>query len=211
MSLAVVIIASEKRRETTFIRCLESVIAQQPDEIVVVADFPVGAKGVRSLVVPPMTRTTVDALVKRDVGWIATQSDSICYLCDDHRLDENFVQAFKEYEKADWGVLVPSRLCYHNGTPVQLNVGQKEGYAGGHCAIYRRVCGFLQPWSATSHHPNWDVIHTMQLKKLGVLVGYASLGLAVEDLVSEDKPWEMTADQQARHDAWHASIQWKTL
>lgn len=209
MSIAVVIIASEKRRETIFPSVLESVREQEPDEIVVAADFPCEAQGVRSLLVPAMVKTTVDALVKRDVGWIATISNHICYLCDDHRIAPGFVDTFRRrYDERDgWDILVPSRFCERSGVRYLLEVGQKQHYAGGHCAIYKRWCGYAQPWSATFHHPNWDVLHSLQLRDKGARLLYATNDLAVEDLEPEAQPWQMTAEQQQRHDAWHQSIE----
>jgi hypothetical protein len=191
MSLAVVIIASEKRRETTFPQCLESVREQEPAEIVVVADFKVEAKGVKGYRVAPITRTTVDALIKRDVGWAVTAAHNVCFLCDDHALTGTFVKTFKkEYARKDWDMLAPSRFCMVNAdTAVQLNVGKDQQYIGGHCGIYRRDCAAMLPWSATEHHPNWDVIHTHQLAQLGARLMYAGNDLAILDLIPEDRPW----------------------
>lgn len=206
MTLAVVIIASEKRRETTFPRVLESVLREQPNEIVVVADFPVTATGVRSFVVPPMTRTTVDALVKRDVGALATSSEHICYLSDDHALDCGFMDAFRRWSTVP-DILVPQRFCLNGVSRTWLPVGQREGYAAGHCAIYNRDFIIKLPWSASYHHPNWDVLHTMHLVKLGARISYGGQDLLVEDLEPEASPWQMSRQQREAHDAWHQSIQ----
>ena len=191
MSLAVCVIASEKRRETTFPLVLDSVRAQSPDEIVVVADFPVEAKGVRSLMVPAMTRTTCDALVKRDVGWLATTTHAVCFLCDDHAIAPGFIDAYWRHyaPREDWDACAPTRYCLRDGERVWLNMGRDEGYIGGHAGIYRRICSVMQPWAATYHHPNWDVLHTRQLVQLGARVLYASESLAIQDLIPEDRPW----------------------
>ena len=208
MSLAVCVIASEKRRESTFPAVLDSVRAQSPDEIVVVADFPCEAKGVRSLMVPPMTRTTCDALVKRDVGWMATSSQHILYLTDDHALDPNFVERYLDRYafRPDWDILVPARYTHRDMERVWLNVGRDHSYCGGHAGLFRRVLGCVLPWAATLHHPNWDVIHTKQLVAAGAKLVYAENDLAVVDLEPEAQPWFQTADQLARHDAWHRAL-----
>jgi hypothetical protein len=170
MSFAVVVIGAEKRRESTFPRVLDSIRnqTQPPEEIVVVADFPVQAKGVRSLVVAPMTRTTVDALVKRDV--------------------------------------VPARYCERDLERVWLNVGRDYSYCAGHAGLFRRVLSHALPWSATYHHPNWDVLHSHQLVAMGAKLMYAENDLAVQDLEPEAQPWFQTEDQAARTEAFHRSI-----
>jgi glycosyltransferase involved in cell wall biosynthesis len=210
MSLAVVVIASEKRRESTFPRVLDSIRNQTrpPEEIVVVADFPVQAKGVRSLVVAPMTRTTVDALVKRDVGWLATTSESVLFLCDDHALDPNFVARYLDRWAHDplWHILVPARYCERDLERVWLNVGRDYSYCAGHAGLFRRVLSHALPWSATYHHPNWDVLHSHQLVAMGAKLMYAENDLAVQDLEPEAQPWFQTEDQAARTEAFHRSI-----
>lgn len=190
MSLAVVVIASEKRRETTFRSVLESVLRQAPDEIVVVADFPCEAKGVRSLVVPAMLRNTIDALVKRDVGYMATTADHICYLCDDHELAPDFVRCYMERyaNRPDWDLLVPSRYTVREGARIWLNVGRDLGYAGGHCSIESRVLGYALPWAATLHDRLWDLIRSHQLVQLGARLMYADTDLSVVD-IEGGTPW----------------------
>jgi hypothetical protein len=210
MSLAVVVIAHERRRETTFPRVLESVLREQPNEIVVVGDFPVEATGVRSFIVPPITRTTIDALVKRDVGHLVTHSEHICYLSDDHALAEGFMDAYRLWSTVP-DILVPSRFCWQpvpwpSKMKTWLEVGKREGYAAGHCAIYKRWCGHALPWAASYHHPNWDVLHTRHLEKLGAHMAFADHDLAIEDLEPEARPWEMTEQQRMLHNRWHQSI-----
>ena len=189
MSLAVVVIASEKRRDLVP-RILGGIRDQEPDELLIVADFPVEAKGVRSLVVEPMLRNTVDALVKRDVGWAATESKAVCFLCDDHMLDPEFIATYREkYHNRGWGILAPQRYTDRHGERCWLNIGQRESYVGGHCVIMTRETGRLLPWSATHHHPNWDVIHTHRLLYLGAKLCYADRDLAVEDIEPGAEPW----------------------
>jgi hypothetical protein len=158
---------------------------------VVVADFPVQAKGVRSLVVAPMTRTTVDALVKRDVGWLATTADAVLFLTDDHALDPDFVKCYMDRwaVRPDWHICAPSRYTVRNMERIWLNVGRDLGYVGGHAGIFRRVLSHALPWAATHHHPNWDLIHTHQLVALGAKLMYAENDLAVVDIEPGATPW----------------------
>lgn len=192
--LAVVIIASERRRTTTFLRCLESALAAEPAELVVVAPFPVEAKDVRSYVVPDITRTTIDALVKRDVGTCATTSPNICYLCDDHALSPDFGKVFEEvYAEQNWSAIVPARYCYQPGAEEKtwLSVGQDRGYIGGHCGIFRRYWVTRElPWAAGPHNRNWDFFHSQELKKRGARIAYAFQDLAVCDLEPDARPWD---------------------
>jgi hypothetical protein len=215
MSLAVVVIGSDKRRESTFPRVLDSIRNQTvpPEEIVVVADFPVQAKGVRSLTVAPMTRTTIDALVKRDVGWLATTADAVLFLTDDHALDPDFVARYMDRWAHDplWHILVPARYCERDLERVWLNVGRDYSYCAGHAGIFRRVLSQALPWSATYHHPNWDVLHSHQLVAMGAKLMYADNDLAVQDLEPEAKPWFQTEDQAARTEAFHRSIAGRAL
>ena len=85
MKVACIIIASEKRAALVRDHVLPSAVAQPFDEIVVVADYTdTSPLGVRWLVVEPLLHNTIDALVKRDVGTLATTADWLCYLSDDH-------------------------------------------------------------------------------------------------------------------------------
>jgi hypothetical protein len=191
--LAVVIIASEKRRTSTFPTVLESVRAAEPDEIAVVADFPCEAKGVRSYMMAPMLFNTIDALVKRDIGTLVTQSPNVCYLCDDHILRPDFVTVFRDrYRDRDWSALAPARYCIKPGedTPTWLNVGQDLGYIGGHCGIYRRYwVTQVLPWSAGPHNLNWDLHYNHALRQRGMTITYAHQDLAVMDIEPGARPW----------------------
>lgn len=189
--LAFVVIASERRRTSTFPQVLTSVLAQEYGEVVVIADFPVEAKGVRSYVVPAITRTTIDALMKRDVGTVTTTAPNICYLCDDHQLAPDFADAFlNTYIERDWSVLVPSRFAMRDGEKTWLNVGRDKRYAGGHCAIYRRYWVTREvPWLTAPHNLNWDLYHSHEITKRGTTITYADQDLVVEDLDLEAVPW----------------------
>jgi hypothetical protein len=185
MSLAVVVIASEKRMNTTFPAVMQSVLAEQPDEIVCVADF-YNPGPWKHIQIPVYTRTTLDALIKRDVGFVATQSDSIMYLSDDHVLTPGFVQAFRDHEQ-EWDILVPARWCMKYEDKVGLNMGQATNYCAGHGGIYRRRCGHTLPWTATIPHPNWDVIHSHHLIANGLTMKYSDT-LFIQD-IEGGTPW----------------------
>ena len=89
-------IASAKRRQLLDELVLPSVVAQSFDECVVVGDFHSGA-GWRHLPFRPLTGSTIDALFKRDVGTVATSSDWLFYLCDDHRVHPDFSQDLLQF------------------------------------------------------------------------------------------------------------------
>src|SRR5205823_297714 len=84
MSVAAVIIAHAARAALVKERVLPSVLRVLP-EVYVVGDFEPGA-GYTYLPVPAITHTTIDALIKRDVGALATTSKWVLYLSDDHAL-----------------------------------------------------------------------------------------------------------------------------
>lgn len=190
MSLAVVVIASEKRKDLLSI-ILDSIFPQQPEELVVVGDFAATAVGNwRYFKVEPITRTTIDALVKRDVGWAATESDAVLFLSDDHRVPPDFLAVYRDrYEDCEWDMLCPSRYTKRGDVAIPLNMGRDQGYIGGHAGIYRRRCAQLLPWSAGPHHLNWDVLHTRALVAKGASLQYADPDLAVEDIEPGATPW----------------------
>ena len=160
------------------------------DELLVIADG-IEDAGFPFLNVAPITRTTIDALIKRDAGWAATTSDAVLFLSDDHRLAPGFIAAYRDrYERRDdWDILCPSRYTVRGQSIIPLNVGQAEGYVGGHAGIYRRRCAQLLPWTAGPHHLNWDLLHTHELIRKGARLVYADTDLAVEDIEPNAEPW----------------------
>jgi hypothetical protein len=190
MTLAVVVIASEKRMNTTFPVVMQSVLEEEPDEIVSVADFHCAGLW-RHIMIPAFTKTTIDALIKRDVGTVATGSRCVMYLSDDHRPVPGFVETFRqEYEPSrDWDVLAPARVAVRDGQAVKLNMGEGTQYVAGHAGIYRREILQVLPWTATIPHPNWDVIHTHHLIANGARLAYADTDLSVEDIEPGATPW----------------------
>lgn len=189
MSLACVVIASEKRMNTTFLNVMASVLTEPFDEVVVVADFHCAGTW-RHLMVPAITKTTIDALIKRDVGWVATHSENVLFLSDDHRVQPGFVAAFREHyeHKFFWGLLAPSRFVIKDGARIALNVGEREKYVAGHGGIYRRASGRILPWTAIAHHRNWDMTHSHYLIANGAIPLYAGDDLAIED-IEGGQPW----------------------
>jgi hypothetical protein len=162
-------------------------VDEQPDEIVCVADFHCAGPW-RHIMIPAFTKTTIDALIKRDVGFVATQSDTVMYLSDDHVLCKGFVQTFRDREDHDWDVLAPARWVRRGeGDWVKLNVGQATNYCAGHGGLYRRRCGHVLPWTACIPHPNWDVIHSHHLIAQGLTMKYAD-DLFIED-IEGGTPW----------------------
>lgn len=157
-TIACIIIASEHRRRFVPM-VLGSVLSQNFDEVVVVGDWHMDTKDLptahRYLCVAPLTRTTNDALVKRDVGALATTADILVYLCDDHILGPHFAAELREVVNEAWGVIVPNRFD-RNGR--RLNMGERDGYCGGHAGVFRRRVIQTRPWSTMPHHRNWDVL-----------------------------------------------------
>jgi hypothetical protein len=189
--LAVIIIAGPHRVGTCLPEVVRSVQEQEPDEILVVGDrLKVYGDTVRALNVEPLTRTTIDALVKRDVGTVATRSWNLCFLADDHRIGPNFVKHFRErYADREWDLLAPQRFTVRGQQIFNLNVGKDLHYIGGHCGIYRRSILRQVPWSSSRHHPNWDVWHSHDLVKAGGKLVYSDIDLAIEDIEPGAKPW----------------------
>lgn len=147
MSIACVIIASEKRRDLVRELVLPSAI-QNVAEVYVVGDFEPG-RGYSYLPVPPITGTTIDALIKRDAGTLATNADFIFYLSDDHIIE----RAGEEPTGTTIGV--PERRC---GDHWGLNMGLQDGYCGGHAGLFPRELVQRRPWSTMPHHRLWDML-----------------------------------------------------
>jgi len=162
-SVACIIIASAHRREQVMRDIVPGVWAQDFDDVVLVGDWPAerhAAIAYRYFCVEPLRHDTIDALVKRDVGTLATTADILVYLCDDHRLRLGFRRAIADVAREPWDVIVPNRFTRaREGAPlVSLNNGERDGYCGGHGGVYRRDVITRKPWSAHAHHRNWDAI-----------------------------------------------------
>lgn len=161
-TVACIVVASQHRRQLLDEKVVPSVVSQGFEECVVVGDYHSG-EGFRHLPVKPLFGNTCDALVKRDVGTLATSSEWLVFLCDDHALAPDFLRwlrfsFFRGLTETTIGV--PSRFCVRDGETIPLNMGipgyPGGDYCGGHAGVYHRSCiqdfpHCLGPW-----HPNWD-------------------------------------------------------
>lgn len=196
MTLACVIIAHDKRRDQVYGPVLNSVLDQQPhfDEVVVVANW-AHARSVgdvaRFLCVAPLTNTTTDALVKRDVGTLATSAPNIVYLCDDHALAPNFTRDLMDVLAEPWDVLVPNRYTLVGTDTVPLNMGEAERYCGGHAGVFRRTLIERCPWSAGPHDRLWDkhMSWKQQTDLHARFLWKPRAGIAIRDLEPQNSPW----------------------
>lgn len=178
-------------------KIMPAVLPQGFDEVVWVGDGEPG-DGYRFLHVPDLSKTTNDALVKRDVGTLATKSDVLLYLCDDHRPAPDFLEVFRRHTATmdDWDILGPGRFTtVDGGVRVPLNMGWNDPrdpaypYLGGHGGVFRRSVVTHCPWTARPHDRLWDVIITKQQMAEGFrLVGVPDL--LIEDLEPEAAPWK---------------------
>ena len=107
-TVACVIIAGPNRAKLIEDQVLPSVLAHPFHEVVVIGLYKDGP-GYRYLHFPEITGTTVDALMKRDTAAVATESDILVYLCDDHRLSPAFWSDLETYLPEPWDLLAPSR------------------------------------------------------------------------------------------------------
>lgn len=191
--IACIIIATERRRAQTWSRVVMSAVDQGFDDIVVVGDWAATSPlpdSVRYFCVEPLTRSTTDALVKRDVGTLATDADVLVYLCDDHKLHVGFIKALRAVLDEPWDVIVPNRFTFHNGTRITLNNGERERYCSGHAGVFRRYVVEAKPWSTYAHHRNWDaLISAEQLKQGARFVWSPRDALSIIDLEPENLPW----------------------
>lgn len=196
MTIACIVIATLKRRELLDDLILPSVVAQGFDECVVVGDFHSG-DGWRHLPFRPLTGSTIDALFKRDVGTVATSSDWILYLCDDHRLHPDFskdlAHFMQEHPLGPKDVIVPARFCQRNGEQIGLNMGWPgylgRAYCGGHGGIFHRECVRDVPWSLAPWDPQWDYLHSRILIERGYTFHYQSGSCLIEDVEPNSEPW----------------------
>lgn len=189
--IAAVIIAGGKREELIDEKILPSL--EGFDEIVVVGVHRTVPRPVRYLHVADLTKTTTDALVKRDVGTLAVRSDVVLYLSDDHAALPNFAVELRA-ALADgimpWDVLVPARWVDHpEHGRIQIPNGEAERYCAGHGGVFRRRVVMDRPWAAQKHHRNWDVIASHDQLRAGFkFVAYPRLGIL--DLEPQALPWQ---------------------
>lgn len=191
--VACAILAGPNRHDLIAEKVLPSVVGQPFTEILVVGDYHDG-DGYRYLHVPPVTGTTIDALIKRDTAAVATEAETLVYLCDDHRLSPVFWDDLQMYLPEPWDLLAPSRYTVREGNTIPLNMGRREGYIGGHGIVARRSALRILPWMAGLHRGDmariYDVTHTHDAVQRGVRVSYADDGvLGIEDIEPGAMPW----------------------
>lgn len=190
MSVACAIISTERRWVLVNDLILPSVLGQGFDEVVVVGDGESG-DGYRHLMVPAVTNTTIDALMKRDTATAATDSDVLVYLCDDHRLHPMFLVTLQSKYLHDetWDALAPQRFCLRDGQLCYLNMGQGEQYVGGHAVVCRRNLIREVPWMTAPHIAFWDKAQSYRWRGHGATIRYADNDLLIEDVERGATPW----------------------
>lgn len=153
---------------------------------------------------PPMTGTTLDALLKRDIGtWLANELVgrhwATVFLADDHALLPGFGARLKQrvaekpqYGSPDqaWHVLIPSRYADHpEQGRIEIPNGQAEGYCAGHCGVWRDWVTWDRPFSTYPRHPNWDLLGSIEEQQRGIKFVHDP-ELKVLDLEPEHEPWK---------------------
>ena len=183
MKIACVLIVTANRVAKVRDIVLPSVLKAAFDEVLWVGDGFEG-DGYRFLAVPKITGTTVDALVKRDTGTLATDASHIFYLCDDHALTHF------DRDAAEADIYIPQRWCWRDGQRQTLNSGAESGYCGGHAGLFSRDIIMRQPWSTMPHHPNWDLLaSSVQASMYPPPLIRTGDMIVVEDLEPEREPW----------------------
>lgn len=192
-TIACVVIADGRRKELLDTKVLPSLVSQGFDEVVVVGDHHSG-EGYRHLPVRGIFNNTLDALIKRDVGMVATDCEWVLFLCDDHALAPEFVRYLRLQQATDrrfdgtTAIGVPQRFTMYEGSRIELPMGLPD-YCGGHAGVFHRSCiqdfpHCLGPW-----HPNWDAIRS----QVHVQRGYRLVSLPdcfIQDLEPEAHPWQ---------------------
>lgn len=192
MTVACIVVVSAKRAALVEAQVLPSVLDAQFDEVVVVGDFTPG-RGYRYCPVPPLTKTTTDALVKRDVGTLATTADWLFYLCDDHAL--RFAPDWRAaVERTTLDVGVPQRYSMNGPQRIACNMGldfndPNRLYCGGHAGLFRRALVQAMPWTTMPHDRLWDLLASRAQMANGYRFGLIP-ELLIEDLEPEAKPWQ---------------------
>lgn len=191
MTIACVVIAGGTRAHLLDGRILPDLLRLGVfEEIVVVGEHHDG-EGYRYLPVPALTRTTVDALIKRDVGTLATTADLLCYLSDDHTIREFDRSALGGHEDLNaWGCLVPSRVSVHPKRGlVLIPNGADDGYCAGHAGLFTRAMIQAMPWTTMPHDRLWDVWASQRQQAAGYRF-ISSSAVVIEDLEPQARPWE---------------------
>ena len=176
---------------------LPSVLAQEFDECVVIGDYHSG-DGYRHLPFRPLTGSTIDALFKRDVGAVATSSDRLFYLCDDHAVHPDFSNDLTQFlsEHPDLGpkdVIVPARFCERDGEKIGLNMGWPgylgHAYVGGHGGIFPRALIREVPWSVAPWDVQWDYHWSRMALDHGAVFHFQGASCYIQDVEPNSEPW----------------------
>ena len=187
--IAAVIIAGGKRSALIDEQILPSLVGF--DETLVVGEHHTG-DGYRYLHVPDLTKSTNDALVKRDVGTLATTADILLYLSDDHAVREGFARELRTLIAdaiAVWDVLVPSRWVEHPEQGlIRIPNGENEWYCAGHGGVFRRRVIQARPWTAQQHSRNWDLTSSHDHLRAG-FVYLPAPQLQIQDMEPFNTPW----------------------
>ena len=192
MSIACVLIVHEPRVGLVRDKVLPSVLDRGFSEILWVGDG-IPGEGYRFLPVPKVTGTTIDALMKRDVGTLATTADWVFYLADDHRWACHWPNILDRLPFTDHDIIVPGRWCDAGEQPVSLNMGMDGSdpnfpYCAGHGGFFRRTLIQQRPWLTMPHHPNWDLLATRIQMHIGARL-IAENQPMIQELIPEQKPW----------------------
>lgn len=185
MTIACILIAGGKRADLLDNMILPRVEAQLFAEILVVGEHHPGP-GYRYLHVPALSRTTNDALVKRDVGTLASKSEWLFYVSDDHipHLRNPYLDV-----PSDIDVVVPSRFTIRDQVVWVLNNGEADHYCGGHGGVFRRTLIQRLPWSAGPHHREWDLLMSRCQQELGAKFLHGNSCVQLEDVEPGATPW----------------------
>lgn len=181
--VACIVIAGGQRTKLLDTIILPPITAMGFDEVVVVGTHHPG-DGYRYLHVPAVLGTTTDALIKRETGAVATSSDVLVYLSDDHALDPMFLPELRAHlaHGRQWDAAAPARFTYKDGEPIPLNMGVKEGYIAGHGIVIFRDALASLPWMAGGHSRIWDVTHSQGLHNAGNRMAVFEGGVAIWDV-----------------------------
>jgi hypothetical protein len=187
MPLACVVVAGQGTRADLIDNAILPSLAGF-DEVVVVGTHHEGP-GYRYLYIPDLTKTTNDALVKRDVGALAVRADTILFLSDDHAVEHGFAAGVRELHDQPWDVIVPSRWVIHpEHGRIRIPNGEENQYCSGHGGVFKRRVLMARPWSAQQHHRNWDLIASREQQGLGFrFLSWPEIG--IRDLEPEREPW----------------------
>lgn len=191
MTVACIIIGHEPRVASIREVIIPSVLAGGFDEVLWIGDGTPG-DGYQFLPVPRVTGTTLDALMKRDAGTLATTAEFLFYLADDHAWSSTPEQ-LRALPFADHDIIVPGRWCEVGGQRIVLNMGMSGEdpnfpYCAGHGGFFRRTLIQARPWMTMPHHTYWDLLATRIQLGMGARL-IADDRVTIQDLEPQHQPW----------------------